>query len=211
MKAAVIFEKNTDPSLPASHTIKVRFTVAPGSYSGDIKQINVPQMRGESNSDGEALAGVTVPVIQNSFLVGLSPGNAETANLRLVSDLPWIDVPMLLTSGKIAKLTFEKGLGRPARHRGGDGVLAETLVDRTGRSLRRQIVGSPAVTGRLGGVAGLAFQREECAARAARSRHGASAAMRFTASNSSRETTSIAASSRSTWPRTTVSISRRTP
>ncbi len=108
-KAVVVFEKNTDPSLPASHTIKVRFMIEPGSYSGDIKQISVPQMRREGNSDGEPLAGVTVPVIQNSFLVGLSPGNAETANLRLISDLPWMDIPILLTSGKIAKLTFEKG------------------------------------------------------------------------------------------------------
>ena len=109
MKATIIFEKNSDSSLPASHTIKVRFTVMPGSYSGDIKQINVPQMRGEGSSDGEPMAGVTVPVIQNSFLVGLSPGNAETANLRVLGDSPWVDIPMLLTSGKIAKLTFEKG------------------------------------------------------------------------------------------------------
>ncbi len=109
MKATVIFEKNTDSSLPASHTIKVRFVMGQGSYSGDVKQINVPQMRREGNSDGEPLAGVTVPVIQNSFLVGLSPGNAESANLRLLTELPWVDIPILLTSGKIAKLTFEKG------------------------------------------------------------------------------------------------------
>ena len=109
LKATVIFEKNTDASLPASHTIKVRFTPDQGSYSGDVKQINVLQMRREGNSDGEPLAGVTVPIVQNSFLVGLSPGNAETANLRLLSDLPWVDIPILLNSGKIAKLTFEKG------------------------------------------------------------------------------------------------------
>ena len=109
MKAVVVFEKNSDPSLPASHTIKVRFTMGQGSYSGDIKQINVPQMRREGNSDGEPLAGVTVPVVPNTFLVGLSPGNAESANLRLLSELPWVDIPILLNTGKIAKLTFEKG------------------------------------------------------------------------------------------------------
>ena len=109
MKATVIFEKNSDPSLPASHTIKVRFMMGQGSYSGDVKQINVLQMRREGNSDGEPLAGVTVPVVQNSFLVGLSPGNAESANLRLLAELPWVDIPILLNNGKIAKLTFEKG------------------------------------------------------------------------------------------------------
>ena len=107
-KAIITFQKNTDPSLPASHTIKVRFLVQPGSATGDIKQINVPQMRREDNPSGEPLAGVTVPVVQNSFLVGLSPGNAETANLELIRSLQWIDVPILLDSGKIAKLTFEK-------------------------------------------------------------------------------------------------------
>ncbi len=107
-KAIVTFEKNIDSSLPASHTIKVRFTVLPGSVTGDVKQISVPQMRREDSPSGEPLAGVTVPVVQNSFLVGLSPGNAETANIELLKTEQWIDIPMLLDNGKIAKLTFEK-------------------------------------------------------------------------------------------------------
>ena len=81
----------------------------PGTLSGDVQQISVPQLRQEDSPSGEALAGVTVPVVQNSFLVGLSPGNAETVNLKQLKDMQWIDVPMLLASGKIAKLTFEKG------------------------------------------------------------------------------------------------------
>ena len=109
MKATVTFEKNTDASLPASHTIKVRFTMQPGSVTGDVQQISVPQLRQEDSPSGEALSGVTVPVVQNSFLVGLSPGNAETVNIRQLKDMQWVDIPMMLASGKIAKLTFEKG------------------------------------------------------------------------------------------------------
>ena len=109
MKAVVTFEKNTDASLPASHTIKVRFAMQSGSLSGDVQQISVPQLRQEDAPSGEALAGVTVPVVANSFLVGLSPGNAETVNLKQLKEMQWIDVPILLASGKIAKLTFEKG------------------------------------------------------------------------------------------------------
>ena len=30
-------------------------------------------------------------------------------NLRLLSELPWVDIPILLNNGRIAKLTFEKG------------------------------------------------------------------------------------------------------
>ncbi len=107
-RAVVTFEKNTDASLPASHTIKVRFVVQPGSPTGDIKQISVPQLRREDSATGEGLAGVTVSVIANSFLVGLSPGAAEATNLDMMRSLQWIDIPMLLASGKIAKLTFEK-------------------------------------------------------------------------------------------------------
>ncbi len=108
MRAVVTFEKNTDASLPASHTIKVRFVIQPGSPTGDIKQISVPQLRREDSPTGEGLAGVTVSVIPNSFLVGLSPGAAEGNNLELMRSLQWIDIPMLLANGKIAKLTFEK-------------------------------------------------------------------------------------------------------
>ncbi len=121
MKAVVTFEKNTDASLPASHTIKVRFALQPGSLSGDIQQISVPQLRQEDSPSGEALAGVTVPVVQNSFLVGLSPGNAESVNIKQLRDLQWIDVPMLLSNGKIAKLTFEKGAS-------GDRDLGEAIT-----------------------------------------------------------------------------------
>lgn len=109
MKATVTFEKNTDASLPASHTVRVRFSMQPGSFTGDVQQISVPQLRQEDSPGGEALAGVTVPVMQNSFLVGLSPGTAEAINLKQLKEQQWIDIPMLLASGKIAKLTFEKG------------------------------------------------------------------------------------------------------
>ena len=109
MKATVTFEKNTDASLPASHTVRVRFSMQPGSFSGDVQQISVPQLRQEDSPGGDALAGVTVPVLQNSFLIGLSPGTAEAINLKQLKEQQWIDIPMLLASGKIAKLTFEKG------------------------------------------------------------------------------------------------------
>ncbi len=109
MKATVTFEKNTDASLPASHTVRVRFTMQPASFTGDVQQISVPQLRQEDSPSGDALAGVTVPVLPNSFLIGLSPGTAEAINLKQLKDQQWIDIPMLLASGKIAKLTFEKG------------------------------------------------------------------------------------------------------
>jgi len=39
----------------------------------------------------------------------LTRGTAETTNLELIKSRLWFDIPIGLTNGKIAKLTFEKG------------------------------------------------------------------------------------------------------
>ena len=66
-------------------------------------------MRREDTATGDGLSGIPVTITDNSFLVGLTRGNAEASNLDLLTSREWIDVPMLLSNGKIAKLTFEKG------------------------------------------------------------------------------------------------------
>jgi hypothetical protein len=109
LQAGMTFQKNFDATLPASHTMKLNFVVAPGGPLTDIQQISVPQMRREDAATGDALSGVPVPITQNSFLVGLSRGNSEATNLELLRSREWIDIPMLLSNGRIAKLTFEKG------------------------------------------------------------------------------------------------------
>jgi hypothetical protein len=108
-QAAMTLQKNLDGTLPASHTMNVRFVAPPDGPLGVIQQISVPQMRREDTATGAALAGIPVPIMENSFLVGLSRGNAEAANLDLLRTREWVDVPMVLSDGRIAKLTFEKG------------------------------------------------------------------------------------------------------
>ncbi len=109
LKVGLTMQKNSDPSLPASHTMTIDFTVLPDTATGGIKQISVPQLREDDVAKGELLVGVTVPIMDNSFLIGLSRGSAEATNLGLIKSRAWIDVPILLGNGKIAKLTFEKG------------------------------------------------------------------------------------------------------
>ncbi|HVB88604.1 MAG TPA: hypothetical protein VND97_00235 [Beijerinckiaceae bacterium] len=110
-KGSMLFEKNTDPTLPASHTMEFRFTPGPGSPIGDVKQIDTPQMRKEDSPSGEPLAGIPAPITVNYFLVGLTSGDpVESHNLDLIRKRAWIDVPLLLTNGKVAKITFEKGV-----------------------------------------------------------------------------------------------------
>jgi len=109
IKVSFTLQKNTDPSLPASHTMTINFMPQPDSPSGGVKEVGVVQMRQDDTPKGEPLLGVPVPIMENSFLIGLSRGAAEATNLQLIKGRPWFDVPMRLDNGKIAKLTFEKG------------------------------------------------------------------------------------------------------
>ncbi|MGH6839284.1 MAG: hypothetical protein ACREDT_10900 [Methylocella sp.] len=121
LQAAMTIQKNFDGTLPASHTVKLIFAVPRDSPLGNIKQISVVQMRREDNATGESLKGITVPVTENSFLVGLARGDAEASNLDLLRSREWLDVPMVLGNGHIAKLTFEKG---PSGQRALDDAMA---------------------------------------------------------------------------------------
>ncbi|HEX3494863.1 MAG TPA: hypothetical protein VHT48_05785 [Methylocella sp.] len=121
LQAAMTVQKNFDGTLPASHTMKLMFAVPQDSPLGNIQQISVLQMRREDSATGESLKGITVPVMENSFLVGLTRGDAEASNLDLLRSREWLDVPMVLANGHIAKLTFEKG---PSGRRALDDAIA---------------------------------------------------------------------------------------
>ena len=123
LKATMTFQKNTDATLPASHTIELRFMPAGDSPIPAVKQIDVPQMRKEDAPAGDPLAGVPAPITQNYFLIGLSQGDATVArNTDLLKSRQWFDIPLLLSDNKIAKLTFEKG--DP-----GDRALSDAFAD----------------------------------------------------------------------------------
>jgi hypothetical protein len=110
LKAALTFQKNLDPALPASHTISIRFTLLAGSPIGDVQQIDSPQMRRDETPSGDPLSAVPVPIMDNNFLVGLARGDFENRNMDLIKTRAWIDVPMLLKNKRVAKLTLEKGV-----------------------------------------------------------------------------------------------------
>ena len=110
LKVSMLMQKNPEPQLPASHTIEFHFLPQGGNVLGPVKQVNVPEMRKNDDAPtGDALAGVPVAITDNYFLVGLTRGAAETQNLRLMTERNWFDMSVLFTSGKLGKLTFEKG------------------------------------------------------------------------------------------------------
>ncbi len=109
LKLSMLLQKNVEAQFPASHTIELRFTQTAGNSLGSVKQINVPQLRKDDTPTGDPLAGLPVTITDNYFLVGLTRGDVVARNLDLLQSRNWIDVPCLLASGKIAKVTFEKG------------------------------------------------------------------------------------------------------
>jgi len=120
-QATLTLQKNVDASLPATHTMMISFTMQAGSPTGSsIKQIGVPQMRREDSANGEPLAGMTVPIMENSFLIGLMQG-ASDQNIDMLRSRQWIDIPIQFADNRIAKLTFEKGIS-------GQGAMEDALA-----------------------------------------------------------------------------------
>jgi hypothetical protein len=121
LQVAATIQKNFDGTLAASHTMKLLFAVPQDSPLGNIMQIGILQMRREGTPTEESLKGITVPIMVNSFLIELARGDAEASNLDLLRSREWLDVPMVLANGHIAKLAFEKG---PSGQRALDDAMA---------------------------------------------------------------------------------------
>jgi len=120
VRMTIDLQKNMDASLNASHTIEIRFSLPPGSVIPGVKQIGAVQMRREDMANGDPLAGVPVPITETYYLVGLQRGDMEARNTDLLRSRGWLDVPLALTNGRIAKFSLEKGAS-------GDRVINDAL------------------------------------------------------------------------------------
>ena len=102
--------RNTDKSLPASHTVEMKFELAGKFQHGGIQ--NVPGMLAKpgENVRGMPLAGVSVKVENGYFMIGLSAVDTESKrNIVLLKERPWFDIPVVYTDGRRAILAIEKG------------------------------------------------------------------------------------------------------
>lgn len=109
MKMQLLFRKNTDPTLSATHTINVTFTPGKDSPLGGVKAIGPIQMRRADAQSGEKVVGVPVPITENNFLIGLMRGDREARNVQLMRSLAVIDLPLQLDDGRAATINMEKG------------------------------------------------------------------------------------------------------
>jgi hypothetical protein len=105
--AELSLRRNFDPSLPATHTIEIRFHRADISQVSSVRSI---LMREADGARGMPLAGVAVRSSPGVFLVGLSKSENEAQrNLRLLRDGNTMDITFMLENGTRAVLSVDKG------------------------------------------------------------------------------------------------------
>ncbi|APF38222.1 hypothetical protein Ga0061061_101413 [Chelatococcus sambhunathii] len=103
------FRRNTDATLPASHTVEMTFEETDPQRA--VREVGVPQLKTDEGARGTPLAGLPVPVTSNFFLVGLSNLASDVErNTELLRSRSWMDIPLRYASGRRAVLAFEKGL-----------------------------------------------------------------------------------------------------
>ncbi|HXZ16270.1 MAG TPA: hypothetical protein VEH77_09925 [Roseiarcus sp.] len=109
MHASMILRKSTDPTLPATHTIDLKFTFQDGAPFNGFKDAGLPQMRKANTAGSEALNGAKEKISDAYFLFALAKGDQDaTRNLDLMQTRAWFEFPLLLNDNRITKLIFEK-------------------------------------------------------------------------------------------------------
>jgi hypothetical protein len=109
-KMTISFRRNTDSSLPASHTAELTFILPSDFSSGGIANVPGILMKSNEQARGTPLAGLAVKVTDGFFLVGLSNVDSDrTRNTQLLKDRSWFDVPLVYANQRRAIIAIEKG------------------------------------------------------------------------------------------------------
>jgi hypothetical protein len=110
MSVTLSFRRNTDASLPASHTVEIVFTLPPDSPSGGVQKVPGVLMKQAEQTRGVPLAGLAVPVTPGYFLIGLSALESDMQrNVQLLKERSWFDIPIIYNNNRRAILALEKG------------------------------------------------------------------------------------------------------
>ncbi|MFL6791054.1 MAG: hypothetical protein ACJ8EE_07790 [Bradyrhizobium sp.] len=109
-KMTMSFRRNTDSSLPASHTAELTFILPQDFSGGGVGNVPGILMKSNEQARGTPLAGLAVKVTDGFFLVGLSNVDADRArNLQLLKERSWFDVPLVYANQRRAIIAVEKG------------------------------------------------------------------------------------------------------
>jgi SAM domain (Sterile alpha motif) len=102
--------RNTDKTLPASHTIEMTFNLPADFSGGRIANVAAVVMKQSEEERGYKLVTRVAKVTNGFFLIGLSGVDADAQrDTQLIKDRPWFDIGIVYTNGNYAILAMEKG------------------------------------------------------------------------------------------------------
>lgn len=108
-KMSLSIRRNTDASLPASHTAELTF-VLPPDFGTTVANVPGVLMKSNEQARGTPLAGLAVKVTDGFFLVGLSNVDADKSrNLQLLKERSWFDIPLVYANQRRSIIAIEKG------------------------------------------------------------------------------------------------------
>ncbi|TCS04465.1 hypothetical protein [Rhizobium sp. BK418] len=110
LSALLTFKRNSDPSLPASHLVEIVFSVPPNFEGGSIDSVQRISMKRTEQDRGDPLIAVPAKITDDFHMIALNDyPDARKANLDLLGNRDWIDIPITYRNGRRALLTLQKG------------------------------------------------------------------------------------------------------
>ncbi len=110
MAVTWVLHRNTDRSLPATHTIDIMFKLPPDFPGHGVANVAGIMLKPNDRVRGTALAGLVAKVTDSYYLFGLSAieGDAKL-NVDLLRDGKSLDILIIYGNGTRAILTVDKG------------------------------------------------------------------------------------------------------
>lgn len=111
VQVRVTIRRNADPTLPASHIVEMIFLTPEGFEGGGVDNVLRMALKSSEQDAGSPLIGIPAKIADGFFLIALNDNKAEIdANMNLLLQQSWIDIPIVYKSGRRALITMEKGV-----------------------------------------------------------------------------------------------------
>lgn len=108
MGLEIVFKRNRDSALPASHTIELVFKPEGGREG--VTEIGPIEARDQESQPGYQLRGAMVPVGVNLFLIGLDRSeNIAERNLEAIREQRFFAFQFRLSNNRVGAILLEKG------------------------------------------------------------------------------------------------------
>lgn len=110
MRMSLIFRRNSDRTLSASHVIEVKFELPADFPSGGTSNVPGILMKQNQATRGAPLKGLSVKLNDNQYRIGLSSVKTDyRSNIMLLKERSWLDVPIVFSDKRRAIVSIEKG------------------------------------------------------------------------------------------------------